>query len=600
MKIPMNIAAILTSYRQGELSPRSLINQCRESALNDSQFNAWIYVLSEEELEPYLSALEEKTIDELPLYGIPFAIKDNIDLANIPTSAACPDFSYTPDISASVVDQLIQAGAIPIGKTNLDQFATGLVGTRSPYGEGKNSFNPDYISGGSSAGSAIATALGHVSFALGTDTAGSGRVPAALNNLIGLKPSKGLLSTRGVVPACRTLDCVSVFSLNASDAALILKHAAKFDPDDPFSRENPYNNQLRFFDSAETFHFAVPEQLDFQGDTECEAIFKQSISALEALGGKKTEIDFSDFLKAARLLYEGPWVAERVIATESVASESMNPVVRDIIKGAKPASASDLFNAQYQLQACKQKCDALVKAFDFIVTPTCPTLYTRAQIQEDPIRLNSILGTYTNFMNLLDFSAVAVPSAITERGPSWGITFFSQAFSDIKLLSIAEKFQQRMQLPLGASQFPLGADTHLAAQAYSDKVRVAVCGAHLQGQPLNWQLAERGARLINSTKSSEHYRLFALSDGKRPGMQRVDSDGKKIEIEVWELPTLHFGSFVAAIPQPLGIGKVELESGEWVSGFICEDYGLEDAKDITEFGAWRNWLQHLQSADKGA
>lgn len=592
MSIPMNIQSVQQAYATGEISPRDFIMQCREQALSQNLHNAWIYVLSEEELSPYLDALENSTLSECPLFGIPFAIKDNIDLAGIPTTAACPDFRYIPDESAPVVEQLIKAGAIPIGKTNLDQFATGLVGTRSPFGEGQNSFNPDYISGGSSAGSAIATALGQVCFALGTDTAGSGRVPAALNNLIGLKPSKGLLSTRGVVPACRSLDCVSIFSLTARDAALVFQSAAEFDAQDPYSRANPYHNQLRHFKAAESFSFAVPRQLDFQGDSECEALFAQSVERLQAMGGTKFEIDFSDFIKAAKLLYEGPWVAERIIATQDVDAKSMNSVVRDIIKGASPAGATDVFEAHYKLQACKQNCDAIIEAYDFILTPTCPTFYTRAQIEQDPIRLNSILGTYTNFMNLLDYSAVAVPSGITERGPSWGVTLFSKAFQDIQLLAFAERFELANNLPLGAMQHTRKSFDETPAVSYSHYVNVAVCGAHLEGQPLNWQLKERDAVLLERTQSSANYQLFALSDGKRPGMQRVDDSGQKIELEVWRLPSKHFGSFVAGIPQPLGIGKVELDSGEWVSGFICENYGLNDAKNITEYGSWREWLKH--------
>lgn len=588
----LSLPALLSAYASGASTPRELIGQLLAQARRQSGYNAWIYLLDEEELEPYLSALEAHDPQSLPLYGVPFAIKDNIDLAGIPTTAACPDFAYTPADSAAVVSVLIAAGAVPLGKTNLDQFATGLVGTRSPYGEGKNSFNPDYISGGSSAGSAIATALGQVSFALGTDTAGSGRVPAVLNNLVGHKPTRGLLSTRGVVPACRTLDCVSIFALSCDDAAAVLEVAACYDADDPFARPNTFYNRRRYYgaDMPRHFRFGVPAEPDFRGDPETRALFADSVRRLEALGGEAISLAFEPFLETARLLYEGPWVGERWLATRDVERSSMLPVIRQIIAGAEGQTAADAFAAQYRLAALKRQCDALMAGLAFVLTPTCPRFYTRAQMAEQPIAHNSTLGTYTNFVNLLDYSATAIPVGFTGCGVPWGVTLFSAAFDDIALLRHAGLLHRACHLPLGATGHTPSPTAAPAAAAVVQQVEVVVCGAHLQGQPLNWQLTERDARLLLATYSSPHYRLYALPDGKRPAMVRDESAGMAIEVEVWSMPHANFGSFVAGIPAPLGIGKVELADGRWVSGFICDGFGLAGAQDISAHGGWRNWL----------
>jgi allophanate hydrolase len=592
-KAPYNLSlrALQASYRRGDFTPRELIHALSAQAAAQADYNAWIYLLSDVELEPYLIALEEDDARSLPLFGVPFAIKDNIDLAGIPTTAACPAFAYTPQESAAVVSALIAAGAIPLGKTNLDQFATGLVGMRSPYGEGKNTFNPEYISGGSSAGSAIATALAQVSFALGTDTAGSGRVPAVLNNLVGHKPTKGLLSTRGVVPACRTLDCVSIFALCCEDAAVLMECAAVYDAADPYARPNAFYNRLRYFteDRPEHFRFGVPAEPDFQDDGETQALFRDSVRRLESLGGEAVSIDFEPFLEVARLLYEGPWVAERWLATAGVDRASMLPVIADIIDAAEGKTAADAFAAQYRLATLKCECDALIQGLAFVLTPTCPRFYTREEMRQQPIAYNSVLGTYTNFVNLLDYSATAVPVGFTGCGVPWGVTLFSAAFDDIKLLSFAALLQRDCALPLGATDHAHQLETPLPAATHSETIDVVVCGAHLKGQPLNWQLTERGAQLKQSTQSSPKYQLYALADGKRPAMVRNEAQGTAIEVEVWSLPHSSFGSFVAGIAAPLGIGKVELADGRWLSGFICDEYGLAGALNISRYGGWRNW-----------
>ena len=589
--VDLRIAQVHDAYVNGRETPESLIAKLRTQALAQGQFNAWIHLLSEEELQVYLDALKLKPIEESPLWGIPFAIKDNIDLKNVPTSAGCEAYTYIPEQSATVVDLLIDAGAIPLGKTNLDQFATGLVGTRSPFGEGKNVFNPDYISGGSSAGSAIATALGQVSFALGTDTAGSGRVPAAFNNLIGHKPTKGLLSTCGVVPACKSLDCVSIFALTTEDAVRVLDVATFADDNDPYSRKNVAFNTPPYWSdkTPEAFSYGIPDQLDFD-DARAEELFHLACAQLDALGGQSVTLDFEPFMKAARLLYEGPWVAERAWATQNVSPNVMLPVIQDILETTKNFAVTDAFDAQYKLQALKRICDRELDKVDFVVTPTTPTCYLRSEIAEQPVALNSKLGTYTNFMNLLDYAATAIPVGRLSSQVSWGVTFFSRAFTDIRLLSFAGALQRQLNLPLGATPHTLPPQsTQSARTAPEESVAVIVCGAHLSGQPLNWQLQDRGATLKMKTRTTQAYALFALPDGKRPALVPKEA-GCAIEVEVWQMPMAEFGSFVAGIPSPLGIGKVALETGECLPGFICEEGGIADAQDISHFGGWRAYL----------
>ncbi len=586
----LGIGTVLAAYREGTTTPRELLHHLRRQALAQADYNAWIHVLSEAELDALLHHLGKKDIATCPLYGVPFAIKDNIDLAGVPTTAACPDFSYVPAQHAAAVALLLEAGAIPLGKTNLDQFATGLVGTRSPYGHGKNVFNPAYISGGSSAGSAIATALGQVSFALGTDTAGSGRVPAALNNLIGHKPSKGLVSTRGVVPACRTLDCVSILALTALDAARVFDVLAQYDTQDAFARKNHPSNRFRYFNGAApaAFRFGVADAQELS--PELAALYRKGIDTLQRLGGTPVTLDVEPFLEAAKLLYQGPWVAERWLATQNVDPASMLPVIREIVSAASRSTAADAFAAQYRLAELKKVCDERLAAVDFIITPTIPAIYTRAELDKDPVTLNSRLGTYTNFMNLLDYCATAVPVGPSGAGPYWGITLFAAALQDLRLLNYAYALQKALALPTGAGKQPFKEEAAAGLPLPGQQIEVVVCGAHLQGQPLNWQLTERSGRLVKLCQSAPCYKLYALSDGKRPAMIRSADGGQAIEVEVWSLPAEHFGSFVAGIPAPLGIGKVELEDGSWKSGFICEGGGLGGATEITHLQGWRKWL----------
>src|ERR1700736_2897229 len=523
--MPVEDSLLISDLRSGYLAnrftPAEVMARLMDRADGAEQRHIWITRLSHDQVMGYVRALQPRSIEDLPLYGIPFVIKDNIDLAGVPTTAACPPFAYVPTRSASVVQRLIDAGAIPLGKTNLDQFATGLVGTRSPHGACRNSFNAEYISGGSSSGSAVAVATGLASFSLGTDTAGSGRVPAAFNNLVGLKPSLGRVSTRGVVPACRSLDCVSIFALTARDAASVLDVAEAFDAEDPYARKlgNVAIPSLRF---------GVPrrEQLEFFGDPEYARLFDASIARLESSGGIRVDIDFAPFLDAARLLYEGPWVAERYAAIGRFMEahpDALFPATARIIGGGRKPSAVEAFEGEYQLKALKRASEAAWSQVDFIVTPTAGTIHTIAAVDSDPIRLNATLGYYTNFMNLFDLAGVAVPAGFRSDGLPFCVT-------------------------------------------------LAVCGAHMEGLALNPQLRDRGGYFLQRAHTSPSYRLYALPGGPphRPGLVRVPRGGAAIDIEIWALPTEQVGSFVAGIPAPLGIGKVELESGAEIAGFICE------------------------------
>ncbi len=599
MRLPesqsLDIASLLDGYRQNLFTPADVIETVLsriEGEANDSH-NIWITRLDAGRIQPFLDRLAGSSPADKPLYGIPFAIKDNIDLGGVITTAGCAAYAYEAVEHAHAVELLIEAGAIPVGKTNLDQFATGLVGTRSPYGAGKCAFNPDYISGGSSSGSALAVALGLVSFALGTDTAGSGRVPAAFNNIIGMKPTRGLVSTRGVVPACRSLDCVSIFTVCTADVALVLDVCAEFDVDDDYSRRVP--TRSGGFDRG-AFRFGVPraDQLEFFGNGEGAALFDTAVSQLESLGGRKLEIDFGPFLEAARLLYEGPWVSERYVAIRDFIdsnAKSMWPVTRNIISAGSLPSAADVFEARYRLEHLRRISERTWQAVDCVITPTAGRQYTLAEIDADPIRLNSNLGYYTNFMNLLDLCACAVPAGFEQNGLPFGVTLFAPAFHDQVLLALADRLHRLCITYQGAMRdLPLPSSPELSSLPESC-TQIVVCGAHLTGQPLNHQLTERGARLLDRTRTSAHYRLFALPGGPpyRPGLIRC-AKGASIEVEVWALPLEHYGSFVAGIPAPLCIGTLELESGDRLQGFLCESYAVEDATDITSFGGWPAYI----------
>ena len=597
----MTFQSLKAAYASGELTPASLMATLRQRAANYIDRNIWVHQLTEAEQTPYLQALEQKDPADCPLWGIPFTIKDNIDLAGIPTTAGCPEFAYTPEQSATVVQQLIDAGAIPMGKTNLDQFATGLNGTRSPFGECRNAIDPKYVSGGSSSGSAVSVALGLASFSLGTDTAGSGRVPACFNNLIGVKPSRGLLSSTGLVPACRSLDCITLMTYNSDDANLALSVAEGFDATDGYSRSNPFPNQNRHY-GIENGPLKVgviqPEQLKFFGDETYQQAYSDTLATLEQDGFELIEFDYQAFNEAALLLYEGPWVSERYLAIENLMQTNPNavhPVVRGIIEDGRTPLATSLFKAQYRLEELRQLCSDILKQFDCLLTPTAGKLFSIEEMLAEPVLYNSQLGYYTNFMNLLDMASVAVPTAFTDQNLPFGITLIGPAFSDRKLLSIANRIQGAIPLTAGAMQTAATSpdQNQPTNTQHKDTIDVVVCGAHLDGLPLNWQLKERGAVLKQATQSAPCYTLFALAGGPpfRPGMVLNEAEGRAIDVEIWSVPAEYFGSFVAGIPAPLGIGKVRLADGSQCSGFICEPYGIEGAEDITEFGGWRAYME---------
>ncbi len=613
----LGLTDLRAGYIAGTDTPGSVLERLLDNADNDDSHHVWITRLSREQVMAYVTALDAKAIETLPLYGIPFVIKDNIDLQGIPTTAGCPDFAYTPQQSATVVRKLIEAGAIPLGKTNLDQFATGLVGVRSPYGACRNSLNADYISGGSSAGSAVAVARGLSSFSLGTDTAGSGRVPAAFNNIIGLKPSNGRLSTRGVVPACRSLDCVSIFALSAEDAATMLDVAAGFDAADSYSRD--LGRQ-----ALAGMRCGVPrrDQLQFFGDSGYERLFDQTLSRFEATFGiEPVAIDFAPFLEAARLLYDGPWIAERYAAIGEFLEAhpgALHPVTRRIIEAGKLPTASAAFRGQYKLQELKRQSESAWSQVDVILTPTAGTIYSLLEVDQDPLRLNANLGFYTNFMNLFDLCGVAVPAGFRADGMPFGVTLVGPRAAEHALLELAGKLHRSSVATVGAFGLPVPAaappspsqarsptrssppqsPSPLAESASSGDLRpgyvaMAVCGAHMEGLPLNHQLRDRAGYLLSTARTAARYRLFALPGGppKRPGLIRVAEDGQAIEVEVWALPAEQVGSFVAGIPAPLGLGKVELDTGALVTGFICEGYAAEGAADISSYGGWRAYIK---------
>ncbi len=536
----------------------------------------WISLVPEEVSVARAEALGDSK--NYPLYGLLFAVKDNIDLAGVPTTAGCPQYEYHPAESATVVARLMAAGAIPIGKTNLDQFATGLVGTRSPYGACSSVYDSRYISGGSSSGSAVAVASGLVDFSLGTDTAGSGRVPASFNNIVGLKPTRGALSAAGVVPACRTLDCVSIFAADNVLAARILQVARGFDTVDAYSR--PAGQRKAW--PARGFRFGVPQPdlLQFFGDGSAPALYEAAVARFEQLGGIKVEFDYSIFRDAAQLLYSGPWVAERLAAIRDFAAEhpeALHPVTAGIILESASLTAVDAFAAMYQLAELARAAEKEWMRMDFMLLPTAGAAYTHEEVTAEPVKLNSNLGYYTNFVNLLDLAALAIPAGLRANGIPFGVTLIGPAWSDEALLSTAGRcLGESVELPY-------------APEGY---VPLAVCGAHLSGQPLNWQLTNAGAFLIEACRTSANYQLYALQGTvpPKPGLVLMANGGNGIEVEVWGVPEAEFGRFVAAVPPPLAIGSCTLEGGRQVKSFVCEPFAVEGAIDITHFGGWRSYL----------
>ncbi len=594
----MNIASLKAAYDNGTATPCSVLAAIYDQIDRGGQLPVWISLVDRaDNLERARTLESDPGARALPLYGIPFAVKDNFDVAGMTTTAACPDFAHAATETARVIEKLLDAGAVLIGKTNMDQFATGLVGTRTPYGICSSVFDDRYVSGGSSSGSAVAVGCGLVSFALGTDTAGSGRVPAAFNQLVGLKPTRGWLSTHGLLPACRTLDCVSIFAETCADASRVFTVARGYDAADPYSRVPAPGQDAVPWSAAGNFHFGVPSALEFFGDDEAATSYEAAATALNALGGVAVQFDYTPFRQAADLLYNGPWVAERVVAIRDFLAsdpETLDPTVKSILQRAQSLSAVDAFEGAYALKSLAAQCSAVWSEVDLLLLPTTPTHYTIAQVQADPIRLNSKLGYYTNFVNLLDLAAVAVPSRLRHSGLPFGVSLIGRAFSDQGLLHIADRLHRELAVTMGGSQRKLAATPALEApQRLEGCMPLAVVGAHLTGQPLNWQLTERKARLIRLTRTHGDYRLYALMSTTPPKPGLVYSPGfcgDGIEVEVWAMPEGGVGSFLNAIPPPLGLGTIHLSDGSMVKGFICEPSGLEGAREITHWGGWRKYL----------
>ncbi|EJL56628.1 allophanate hydrolase [Rhizobium sp. CF122] len=591
----LDLTSLRSAYAAGQ-SPLDVIETviARQAASTDPAI--FITPTPEEALRTETRALMERAPapNSLPLWGIPFAVKDNIDVAGLPTTAACPAFAYQPDYDATVVARLRAAGAIVIGKTNLDQFATGLNGTRSPHGAPRSVFDKDYVSGGSSSGSAVAVASGLASFALGTDTAGSGRVPAAFNNLVGIKPTPGLVPNVGVVPACRSVDVVTVFAATVGDGVTIRKVMEGYDAADPFSRKASPTNlptsglRIGVLDTAER---------EFFGNRHVEALYDAAIERARALGATIVPFDYAPFREAAELLYNGPWVAERLAAVKdflATNASDFDPTVRTIIEGAKAYDAVAAFGGRYKLEALRQKTGKEWEKADILMLPTSPTTYTVEEMTADPIVKNGHFGRYTNFVNLLDCAAIAVPAGFDADGhlPA-GVTLVGPAFTDDALAPFADAMHRILNAGMGKDRLAPIPEESRVPQADDGLVPIVVVGAHLTGMPLNHELTRPGGKRVKSCRTAPDYRLFVLPDTvpPKPGLIREPGfAGKGLEVEVWKVTPEAFGRFVQNIPAPLGIGKVTLDDGSQTSGFLCEAHALEGAREITELGGWRAYI----------
>ena len=574
------------AYQNNNIQLSDLIEYV--AGLNNDD-HAWISIATAAQLQAQIDALTGADSASLPLYGVPFAVKDNIDVAGFYTTAACKEAAYLATSDATAVAKLKAAGAIVVGKTNLDQFATGLVGVRSPYGAVKNSFNPEYISGGSSSGSSVVVANGLVPFSLGTDTAGSGRVPAGHNNIVGLKPTKGWFSTTGLIPACRTIDVISIFALTVDNAWQVAQVMQGYDASDDYSRTHPQNVPSQFSKGK----IAIPDTLEFYGDAETEKAFQLAIARVQSLGYTVEPIDFAPFQQLAAALYNRSWVAERTSAVEKmVQREQTHPVIGQIIAQADRFNAVDVMQDEYERAHLSRVIQNTLADYDALMVPTAPTIYRIAEVEADPLVKNSHMGAYTNFVNFADLSALALPNSIRADGLPTGVTFIASAWMDEALAKFGQKWQQASQVKLGTSELSYEKTTEISS---GHSVKLAVVGAHLTGMPLNFQLTTRGGTLIKQPRTASHYKLYALKNTTppKPGLQ-YSVKGCSIEVEVWDIPRALFGDIVAEVPAPLGIGNVQLIDGTWVKGFICEGYALEDATDISHFGGWREFMKSKQ------
>jgi allophanate hydrolase len=598
-----SLSALHAAYADG-LSPEAVVAETYRRIAAADDPGIFLARVPEAEMQAAARALGPFDPAQKPLWGVPFAVKDNIDVAGLPTTAACPDFASTPSATAPAVERLLAAGALLVGKTNLDQFATGLVGLRTPYPAPRNACDPAVVPGGSSSGSAVAVARGLVAFALGTDTAGSGRVPAGLNNIVGLKPSLGSVSGRGVVPACRTLDTLSVFAGTVAEADTVYRIIAGYDPQDPYSRALPVPPRPGSLPPG--LRVGVPDAAGriFGGDALSEAAFDASLADLRAVLGRGTaDIDLAPFFAVAELLYAGPWVAERYQAIRGFIEarpDSLHPTTRAIIGAATAQSAADAFAGLYRLAELRRATEAVWRGIDVLVVPTYPRPRRVADLAADPVGPNSELGTYTNFVNLLDLCALAVPGRRRGDGFPSGVTLIAPRGADGLLAELGARLHEAAGATLGASDVPVPAEpAPRGDRAQGEEIEVAVVGAHLSGLPLNGELTARGARFLRAAPTRSDYRLYALPGGPpaRPGLIRVaPGSGAAIETEVWALAPDAFGRFVAGIPSPLAIGTLSLSDGTTPKGFLAEAAGLTDARDISGHGGWRAYLASGEAA----
>lgn len=600
--LPFTLTALRDAYASG-ITPVEVMAEMHRRLVAVDDPAIFIHLASAEDLASDAEALGTFDPDR-PLWGVPFAVKDNINVAGMPTTAACPDYAYDATSDAFVVARLRAAGAIPVGKTNLDQFATGLVGVRSPYGTPRNALDSAIVPGGSSSGSAVVVAHGIVPFALGTDTAGSGRVPAALNGIVGLKPSLGALSASGVVPACRTLDTISIFALTVGDAYDVFRAAAAFDPKDAYSRILPAA-AMPSPTSAPRITAPDAASLIFFGDDVQKADFEATLATFEAGGAIIERVDFTPFYDVAQMLYDGAWVAERYAAIEQMMTtrpEAVHPVTRAIIAKAEGQSAVDAFNGIYRLADLRRACGPILDRADMLLVPTIPTFVTCADLEVDPVTPNSNLGTYTNFVNLLDLCALAVPTGPRSDDRPGSVTLIAKAGQDGKIAAEGQRLMQNRRPLIGASGIQMAdliEDKSGPDLLLETEITIAVCGAHMSGLPLNSELTSRGARFLRAAKTAPHYALYALPGGPphRPGLCRnQNGHGASIALELWALPKHAMGDFMEGIPSPLAIGTVEIEDGSKVKGFLCETSCLGEAEDISALGGWRGFLKRDATA----
>ncbi|MFQ6394676.1 allophanate hydrolase [Nocardia sp. KC 131] len=565
---------------QPQASPTERVAAAFRRIAEVDRQEVWITLRAEDDVAAEAAAVEQRLAEgeSLPLAGILVAVKDNIDVAGLPTTAACPEFAYTATVTASSIERLIAAGAIVLGKTNLDQFATGLVGTRSPYGAVRNAHYPELISGGSSSGSAVAVALGIVDIGIGTDTAGSGRVPAALHGIVGIKATLGVIPAHGVIPACADYDAVTVFATDLDRAVAAAAAMAGPEPRDPRSRNWPSDVHLA---APEALRLAIPRAEDLAAlSAPYREAFNRTVTAVTGSGAATEEVDISALLDAARLLYDGAIVAERYAAVGkflATAPAGADPTVSAIIDAARSTTGPGFAEDLETLARTRASAAALLADFHGLLLPTTTEHPSIAAVQADPLTINRRLGTYTNFCNLLDMAAVSVPGLPTVDGLPFGVMVVVPAFADQVAVDIAARI--------------VGADT--AATLVDRGTELAVFGAHLRGQPLHWQLTEIGARFAGEIRTTDAYRLTALDTvPPKPGLvRRGDGLGAPILGELFMVSDAGLGRFLAALPTPMALTSIELSDERSVIGFACTYDAAEAATDITSFGSWKAYLQ---------